>query len=167
MWVQEWQKWMDGCLPIPVPIPPWLPPTGSPRLVSSRLAVIVLFQLFPCHSLLVLASNRPRDPERPRASGTSQGFSQLGARGGLLVSRRRFHRAVGDIAATEPYFSSSFLILLCPSPPGHPRPCSGDKVTRLSVLHANAELTRDLGPSGGKPQPFCWEQYHNTTVKYT
>lgn len=136
---------------------------GFPRLallVSSRLAVIVLFQLFPCHSLLVLASNRPRDPERPRASGTSQGFSQLGARGGLLVSRRRFHRAAGNIAATEPFFFP-FLILLRPSPPGYPRPCSGDKVTRLSVLHANAELTRDLGPFGGD---LSLSAGNNTTI---
>lgn len=59
---------------------------GCPRLAllaSSRLAVIVFFQLLPCHSLV---DSRFQRTQRPRASGNSQGlFSQLGARGGLLV----------------------------------------------------------------------------------
>lgn len=119
---------VDGCLPIP----PCHPRLALP--VSSRLAVIVPFQLFPRRSLLFLASNRPRAPQaqRPRASGNSQGSSQLGARGVLLVSRRRFHRAAGNIAATEPFPFQVFL--LRPSPPGYPRPCGrqGCKV----VLHS-------------------------------
>lgn len=48
---------VEGCLPIP----PWL--ARLALLVSSRLAVIVPFQLFHRPSLLTLASNRPRAPE--------------------------------------------------------------------------------------------------------
>ena len=118
-------------------------PAGSGRLASSRLAVIVLFQLFPSHSLLILVSNRPRapEPQSPRASGNSQGLSQLGARGGLLVPGRRFHRAAGDIAATKPLISPACRFPAIRGP-------ADDQATYKVVLHASAEVTRDLGPSG-------------------
>lgn len=145
-----------GCLPMP----PWLPPTGSARLVSSRR-----HRPLPTFPLPFPADSRFQQTQRPRKTQSLRDQSRILPIGcpwrspsSLVVG---FIGLLVTLLPPNPFFFLSFLILLRPSPPGYPRPCTGDKVTRLSVLHANAELTRDLGPFGGD---LSLSAGNNTTI---
>ena len=132
-------------------MPPWLPPTGSARLVSSRRhRPLPTFPLpFPVDSRFQQTQKSPRDPE-PQKPWEQPRILPIGCPWrGLLVSLRRFHRAAGNIAATEPFISpppvASRLSEALPD----------DRVTRLSCIQT-PELTRNLGPGTirRRPQPL-------------
>lgn len=66
-------------------IPALATPDWLALLVSSRLAVIVLFQLFPRRSLLILASTRPRAPEPPGTAKDSPNWVPVAVSSSFVV----------------------------------------------------------------------------------
>lgn len=131
--------------------PPWLPPTGPRRLVSSRRhRPLPTFPLpFPVDSSL------PTDPAPQKTQSLREQPRILPIGCPLAVCSsfcRRFHRAAGNTAATEPFISP---------PSVTSRLSEGLLVTRVQgcLAFRIAELTRDLGPGTirRRPQPSCWE----------
>lgn len=79
--------------------PDWL---SSSRLVSPSSSSSNFSLAIPCWFSLPTDPETQKDPEPPGPVKDSPNWVPVAV---SLVSRRRFHRAAGDIAATEPFFS--------------------------------------------------------------